>query len=54
MLDAPPRVHVTPSRRSVVLLGQEPRLFPHLTARENVAFGLRVHGADTRGLRCTR
>src|SRR6186997_151853 len=46
MLDAPPRVHVTPSRRSVVLLGQEPRLFPHLTAHGNVAFGLQVHGAS--------
>ena len=33
MLDsAQPRAHVTPSQRGVVLLGQEPRLFPHLTA----------------------
>ncbi|MFK4837569.1 sulfate/molybdate ABC transporter ATP-binding protein [Microbacterium sp. ZW T2_14] len=34
-----------PARRGVVLLGQDPRLFPHLTAHDNVAFGLRVHGA---------
>lgn len=39
-----PRRHVPPSQRGVVLLGQEPRLFPHLTARENVAFGPRAHG----------
>ena len=41
---ARPRRHVPPAQRGVVLLGQEPRLFPHLTARENVAFGLRAHG----------
>jgi molybdate transport system ATP-binding protein len=34
------RAHVTPAKRGVVLLGQDPRLFPHLTAAENVAFGL--------------
>ncbi|BDV31469.1 ABC transporter ATP-binding protein [Microbacterium terricola] len=38
------RRHVTPSRRGVVLLGQDPRLFPHMTARENVAFGPRAAG----------
>jgi molybdate transport system ATP-binding protein len=47
MLDsARPRAHVTPSERSVVLLGQEPRLFPHLTAHGNVAFGLLARGAQ--------
>jgi len=30
--------------RGIVLLGQEARLFPHLTARENVAFGPRAAG----------
>ena len=44
--DAHPRTHVTPSRRGVVLLGQEPRLFPHLTAHANVAFGLLARGAS--------
>jgi len=39
-----PRRHVPPAQRGVVLLGQEPRLFPHLTARENVAFGPRSRG----------
>jgi ABC-type nitrate/sulfonate/bicarbonate transport system ATPase subunit len=35
---------VAPQRRGVVLLRQDPHLFPHLTARENVAFGLRARG----------
>ncbi|MFJ6678810.1 ABC transporter ATP-binding protein [Microbacterium sp. NPDC091382] len=42
---AAPRVHTPPMRRGVVLLGQDPRLFPHLSARENVAFGPRATGA---------
>ncbi|GAA1853287.1 sulfate/molybdate ABC transporter ATP-binding protein [Microbacterium koreense] len=42
-----PRVHITPAQRRVVLLGQEPRLFPHLTAHANIAFGRRVQGAST-------
>lgn len=40
-----PRRIVAPAGRDTVLLGQDPRLFPHLTARENVAFGLRARGA---------
>ncbi|WP_119697714.1 ATP-binding cassette domain-containing protein [Microbacterium halotolerans] len=40
------RRHVRPQKRDVVLLGQDPRLFPHLSARDNVAFGLRVRGLD--------
>lgn len=39
-----PRVHTAPMHRGVVLLGQDPRLFPHLSARENVAFGPRAAG----------
>ncbi|MDJ1114927.1 ABC transporter ATP-binding protein [Microbacterium dauci] len=41
---AAPRVRTAPMHRGVVLLGQDPRLFPHLTARENVAFGPRAAG----------
>ncbi|MBO9555343.1 ABC transporter ATP-binding protein [Cellulomonas sp.] len=39
------RVHVRPDRRSVGLLGQDPLVFPHLDARENVAFGPRAAGS---------
>ena len=50
VLDAAPaaRAHVTPSRRGVVLLGQDPRLFPHLSAHDNVAFGLLARGIAKR------
>lgn len=36
--------HVPPEQRSVGLLGQDPLVFPHLTVRENVAFGPRAAG----------
>ncbi|MGP3534662.1 sulfate/molybdate ABC transporter ATP-binding protein [Microbacterium sp. RD1] len=38
------RLRVPPMRRGVVLLGQDARLFPHLNARDNVAFGPRATG----------
>jgi putrescine transport system ATP-binding protein len=34
--------HVPPEQRGIVYLYQEPLLFPHLSAFDNVAFGLRV------------
>lgn len=40
-----------PHRRAITLLMQEPRLFPHMTAAGNVAFGLRsagITGAEAR------
>lgn len=40
------RSHIAPQRRGVVLLGQDPHLFPHLSARDNIAFGLRARGLD--------
>jgi len=39
---------VAPERRGVVLVFQEQRLFPFLTAVEDVAFGLRMRGVDRR------
>ena len=45
-LDVAPGRRTPPAARGVVLLGQDPRLFPHLSAGENIAFGLRVHGAS--------
>lgn len=36
--------HVAPMHRGIVLLGQDPRLFPHLTAAQNVAFALQARG----------
>lgn len=42
------RRFVPPHRRRVALLAQDPLLFPHLTARENVAFGPRSLGQGRR------
>jgi molybdate transport system ATP-binding protein len=46
-LSTPHRL-VEPAARDTVLLGQDPRLFPHLSAQENVAFGLRSRGVPRR------
>jgi molybdate transport system ATP-binding protein len=42
------RVRVGPQRRPVSLMFQDYLLFPHLSALENVAFGLRARGMDRR------
>lgn len=42
------RVAVPPERRGVGLVGQDPLVFPHLDARENVAFGPRSAGVGRR------
>ncbi|KJL36810.1 MAG: hypothetical protein CMH36_08295 [Microbacterium sp.] len=42
-LSTPART-VPPARRRMVLLSQDPHLFPHLSALDNVAFGPRARG----------
>jgi molybdopterin-binding protein len=47
-----PAATVPAHRRNIALLAQEPLLFPHLSALDNVAFGPRAHGvprAEARG-----
>jgi molybdate transport system ATP-binding protein len=48
-----PSVSVPPHRRRVGLLSQQALLFPHLTARDNVAFGPRSTGSRRRVARET-
>jgi molybdate transport system ATP-binding protein len=40
------RIRVQPERRPVALMFQDYLLFPHMSALENVAFGLRARGID--------
>ena len=44
LLSSTDRVDVAPHQREVALLAQDPLLFPHLSVRENVAFGPRSRG----------
>jgi molybdate transport system ATP-binding protein len=44
-------VHVPPHDRRTALLGQDPLLFPHLSALDNVAFGARSGGVGRREAR---
>lgn len=44
-------IRVAPEKRPVGLMFQEYLLFPHLSAVENVAFGLRARGIDRRAAR---
>ncbi|MGP9781989.1 hypothetical protein CQ019_11015 [Arthrobacter sp. MYb229] len=43
-----PGVHLPPHRRAIGLLGQQPRLFPHFDAAENIAFAARAAGLSKR------
>src|SRR5215472_5868727 len=47
VLEAPgERVKVSPEKRPIGLMFQDYLLFPHMSAVENVAFGLRAKGTD--------
>lgn len=43
------RTHTPPALRGVGLLGQDARLFPHMTAAENIAFAVRLALASSDG-----
>jgi molybdate transport system ATP-binding protein len=45
------RIRVPPEKRPIGLMFQDYLLFPHLTAVENVAFGLRARGTDRKEAR---
>jgi len=49
--DPDQRVKVPPEKRPIGLMFQDYLLFPHLTAVENVAFGLRARGIDKKAAR---
>jgi molybdate transport system ATP-binding protein len=52
VLDEPAKkVKVAPERRPIALMFQDYLLFPHLSAVENVAFGLRCRGTDKKTAR---
>ncbi len=50
-LDDGPRRHVPPYDRDIVLLGQNPLIFPHLTVRRNIEYGPRAHGLPRQEVR---
>jgi len=49
--DPAQRVKVAPEKRPIALMFQDYLLFPHLSAVENVAFGLRCRGTDKKTAR---
>jgi molybdate transport system ATP-binding protein len=51
LADAGTRLHLPPYERQVGVLFQDYRLFGHLSARDNVAFGLRARGTGRRAAR---
>lgn len=51
LVDTARNIWVPPHRRGIVLLAQEPLLFPHLSAAANVGFGPRSKGTSVRGAR---
>ncbi|MBC7304008.1 MAG: ABC transporter ATP-binding protein [Nocardia sp.] len=51
LTDAAEGVALPPHRRGICLLAQDPLLFPHLSVRDNVAFGPRGRGVKSRAAR---
>ena len=49
--DVAGRIHLPPERRPIGVVFQDYLLFPHLSALENVAFGLRARGVASRDAR---
>jgi molybdate transport system ATP-binding protein len=49
--DPAQHVKIPPEKRPIGLMFQDYLLFPHLTAAENVAFGLRARGTDKKAAR---
>ena len=45
------RVRIAPEKRPIALMFQDYLLFPHMSALENVAFGLRCRGTDKKAAR---
>lgn len=41
-----PGIRLRPDQRHITVLDQKPRLFPHLTVAQNIAFGPRARGAN--------
>lgn len=53
LLDTSRHIAVPPGRRAIGFLTQQPALFPHLCARDNVAFGIRHLQREQRQARVT-
>jgi ABC-type molybdate transport system ATPase subunit len=51
LLDTATGISVPAGQRSIGYVTQQPALFPHLTAQENVGFGIRHLGKDRRSAR---
>jgi molybdate transport system ATP-binding protein len=51
LTDVARRIHLPPERRPIGVVFQDYLLFPHLSALENVAFGLRARGIGTQEAR---